>query len=694
MPRIDPLKLLSCLKVLLAPNGGIRSANEVKRLAELMLKYSKKLVSKCIYIQILKCTNTDLLEKFMGAGGWGLTHIWLNDGIRTMNWPLVQEILELLLLCPVDVQRLRSNTAPKLVKALCKDGGNEGVRILATKLVEQWLKIVKGETMATASLTRNNSNIAATPTDNNEVVDNNATATQTQTAISTINKSTCHTSNNLISPSNALIIDSNHAAHIPTETIKDQDPLAIPNNITASGGDESLSKKVNMNCSSPTNSSDSTLVYKIVIKDGKQILAKVEQNQLTAGVDIKDKQDSEFKDNVETKSSSNEIQEVKEKEKETDSKDIKDSKENDKEKRDRDRSRDHKSSSSHRKSSSSSKSSSKSGRSSSPSSSSKSKHSSSSSSHRSSKDGSSSSSSKSKDRDKERSSDKDRKSSKSSSSSSSSKDRSKDRDRDRDRERHKSKDKDKDGKDKDNEKDKEDKEKAVQAEKDKDTLSKVLPPSIDKLGKIPRKPKEENDSSSSSSNKASPITTTSITIPSKKASMSIEVRRDIENRPKTVKTYNSQFRSHGLAEEAPPPPSRKGLKKPISQSIPGTTIMSSITLKRTSPPPNSLSISSSTSPPPSTGSTSSISKDSQPQEKKIKIDLNPSTNSNEKPGAIKLIAPKPKRKFFFDNIFNFFFLVISERNHSLLYIKYVSCFWLSGKDSNNSNGLNTQIFRC
>lgn len=33
-PRIDPLKLLTCLKVLLAPNGGIRSANEVKRLAE------------------------------------------------------------------------------------------------------------------------------------------------------------------------------------------------------------------------------------------------------------------------------------------------------------------------------------------------------------------------------------------------------------------------------------------------------------------------------------------------------------------------------------------------------------------------------------------------------------------------------------------------------------------------------------
>lgn len=62
----------------------------------------------------------------MGAGGWSLVYTWLNDAIRAMNWPLVQEILELLLLCPVDVNRLKINSAPKLVKGLCKDGGNEG----------------------------------------------------------------------------------------------------------------------------------------------------------------------------------------------------------------------------------------------------------------------------------------------------------------------------------------------------------------------------------------------------------------------------------------------------------------------------------------------------------------------------------------------------------------------------------------
>lgn len=43
------------------------------------------------------------------------------------NWPLVQELLELLLLCPVDVPRLQSNDAPRLVKGLSREGsGNDG----------------------------------------------------------------------------------------------------------------------------------------------------------------------------------------------------------------------------------------------------------------------------------------------------------------------------------------------------------------------------------------------------------------------------------------------------------------------------------------------------------------------------------------------------------------------------------------
>lgn len=63
----------------------------------------------------------------MEAGGWKLAHSWLKEGTDNKNWPLIQELLELLLLCPVDVPRLQSNDAPRLVKGLSRDGaGNDG----------------------------------------------------------------------------------------------------------------------------------------------------------------------------------------------------------------------------------------------------------------------------------------------------------------------------------------------------------------------------------------------------------------------------------------------------------------------------------------------------------------------------------------------------------------------------------------
>lgn len=111
----------------------------------LMEKYSKKLVSKCIYIQILKSTKTDLLCQFMAFNGWSLVNSWLNDGSRSDNWPFVQEVLEMLLLCPVDSNRLKSNDTPKVVKNLSLTCQNSSVRCLSKKLVEQWLKIAHQE---------------------------------------------------------------------------------------------------------------------------------------------------------------------------------------------------------------------------------------------------------------------------------------------------------------------------------------------------------------------------------------------------------------------------------------------------------------------------------------------------------------------------------------------------------------------
>lgn len=159
-----------------------------------------------------------------------------------------------------------------------------------------------------------------------------------------------------------------------------------------------------------------------------------------------------------------------------------------------------------------------------------------------------------------------------------------------------------------------------QANKDKETLSLIMPQSTLKLGKIPKKSSSETEKSESHAAGSASVSSPT----SKKPSISIEVRKDFENRPKTVKTFNSKFRSHGLAEEAPPPPSRKGLKKPQStMSAPGTTI----------PPSNPNAIKRhSTSPTPE-------------MDKKPKLDVSIASNHVDKPGSIKLISPKPKRKY-------------------------------------------------
>lgn len=57
----------------------------------------------------------------MSAGGWNLTYNWLSDGVAAKNWPLVTELVDLLLVCPVDINRLKTNACPKLIKTLSKD---------------------------------------------------------------------------------------------------------------------------------------------------------------------------------------------------------------------------------------------------------------------------------------------------------------------------------------------------------------------------------------------------------------------------------------------------------------------------------------------------------------------------------------------------------------------------------------------
>lgn len=476
-----------------------------------MEKYSKKLVSKCIYIQILKCTETELLGEFMAAGGWNLVHNWLRDGGDSSNWPFIQELLEMLLLCPVDGNRLKSNHTPKIVKNLSLSCPHQAVRILSTKLVEQWLKIAHQEKQLLSTSQTNGLN--------------GGSKGAGESLASKVNESF---DNKVIDESNAVQVSEDDSPKKSKENIK----------------------------------------YKVSNKEGSGKLLLSLKRSNSPSIDEKDSKISRSSslDSKDSKSKSSLANKDKEKEKE----------------KDKDKHKKTSSSSSSHKSSSSSKSSHRS-KDRSPSSSSSSHHKSSSSSSK----------------DKHKSSSKSSSSKPSSSSSS--------------------RDKDKDKRKKDTEK--------SQSEKDKETLNLLAPMPSSKMQRIPKRQHSENSENKSSelnkdSSEASPnkIAKSSEPVEKKKPSISIEVRQG--EKPKTVKTLNSQFRNHGLAEEPPKPPSRRDLKKPATTTP--------LVLPTALPSSNAIASKSALSPPPPP---------SQPPSKRIHLE----SDVPERVGGVKLI--KPKRKY-------------------------------------------------
>lgn len=635
----------------------------------------------------------------MGAGGWNLIHMWLTDGILAKNWALIQELLELLLLCPVDIERLKSNNCPKLIKGLSKEGSHQGVRVLASRLVEQWLKIVKGEAAPNSVPAQ----IVTIPGQTAGTLGQNLVSQSLQQQQYSIHcgiqqvsdgteNATVQVQDLQFIPSSASTIAVSHIQqqqqqqqsqeqqqHVQDRTTVQPLQLQVVSKPQQVQIQQQLSsqqsKKPAFVVVSTSSSQSPVPVYKITIREGKQILTKVETDaanissvlntnstnvevngddadntllvkqtpeeavtaDLSDGVisgqdceiDIAqseqlDQVSSEVKQIVIDSTDSLDVDIVKSKENK-DSKDLKDngssesSKSSNKENRDSSKKDEKKSSSSDKKSHHSSSSSSKSS----------SKHTSStsshrsgstsykSSSHRSSSSSSSSSSSKSSSSKDKSSKDKDKHhSSNSSSKHSSSKNKS-------DKEREK------------------EKQKKDQAEKDKATLEKVQGQALSsKLGKIPKKKSEDEKSGEAAVRKSSTDSRDSskenktdskkvVAMPEKKnISISIESRKNSQDstaRPKTVKTFNSKFRSTGLEEEVKPPPPRSakkpnaiGDKKAIPQKLPA--------LKRPSPLRETI---------PSA-------------DKRAKLSLDSPTTppSEEKKGSIKLIPPKPKRKYY------------------------------------------------
>ena len=90
-----------------------------------MQKFSKKLVSKVIYVKILLASEHDLIEHFLKEKGWDLLNTWFEDAIKSLNWALCAEMTRLFTKCPMTAQRLKENVelnqAPKLIRQLSCD---------------------------------------------------------------------------------------------------------------------------------------------------------------------------------------------------------------------------------------------------------------------------------------------------------------------------------------------------------------------------------------------------------------------------------------------------------------------------------------------------------------------------------------------------------------------------------------------
>lgn len=423
---------------------------------------------------------------------------------------------------------------------------------MASKLVEQWLKTVKGEQVVTVQIS-----------DIPQII--SEAQLEMKSEVNNTDPSHSEVGNTSTDLDSSVTVENG---------IKDEKPEIESNSVDVSSIEPPEKEDVN-------NETDTLPVLKITLKNGKQVVSQVEDDE-------KAREDATEKDRMKEKHKSK----------------------NKDKSHDKNRSSSSKSSSKHSSKSSSDK-------------------------HRSSsKDGSSSSkhSSKDKSKDKDRHSSHSSKSKSHNSSSSTKKSSSSSSSKSKDDKSEKlASDKDK-VKEKDTEK-----EKKSSTEKPAD--EKPLSPSIQKLGKIPKLGDVKKE----------------------KPSISIEVRKPDEPKPKTVKTFHSKFRNHGLAEEIKPPPSRAALlsKKPAPPALPPTVSIP----KRPSPVHSE--------PPP---------------EKKPKT-----VEITEKPGSIKLIPPKPKRKYCFEYLFSNILLIffIFAGNHGdqefrLLVLKCVVKFIVSNFECGKS----------
>lgn len=148
----EPRTLLNALRPMLGSLGDIRTPQEVVRVISLM-RDAEKLMSRCIYLNILKATisaakenrtSSETLEKFMSIGGWSILNKWLLEAKKNENFPVLVELLEVLRDLPVSIDTLKQGNTGKVIKHLTKLE-NQDVKKLASGIVKQWMSLVRNQ---------------------------------------------------------------------------------------------------------------------------------------------------------------------------------------------------------------------------------------------------------------------------------------------------------------------------------------------------------------------------------------------------------------------------------------------------------------------------------------------------------------------------------------------------------------------
>ena len=104
-----------------------------------MQKFSKKLVSKCIYIHILCNSSEELLELFLSQKGWDLLNNWFTDAIKSQNYHLCGDLVKLFEVCPMNSARLKENVEINQVDEFqfCSESSNLSFAHQAPKQIRQ-----------------------------------------------------------------------------------------------------------------------------------------------------------------------------------------------------------------------------------------------------------------------------------------------------------------------------------------------------------------------------------------------------------------------------------------------------------------------------------------------------------------------------------------------------------------------------